>query len=106
MSQKLEDKPPAIEQPLDTQPTAPLPGRRLFIFKAIAILGGAAGAVLASSTEAQADVGFGHQDHGGSGNDSYHRRGRRRWGPWARGPWGRGDPGRRGPWGRRGRECY
>jgi hypothetical protein len=38
--------------------------RRLFIFRAAAVLGGAAALALGTSGEARADTGFGHQDKG------------------------------------------
>jgi hypothetical protein len=38
--------------------------RRLFIFRAVAVLGGAAALAVGTAGEARADTGFGHQDKG------------------------------------------
>jgi hypothetical protein len=74
MSENSEDKPIA-----DAQPTEQ-PKRRLFIFKAAAILAAAAAVTLSGTRAANADAGFGHQDTGGShGADGGRRRRRRRW---------------------------
>src|SRR5579872_4223385 len=54
MSENPEDKPGSGEQLPDTQPTAPHLRRRLFIFKAAAVLGVTAAAVLGASREALA----------------------------------------------------
>jgi hypothetical protein len=71
----------------DAWPDTPQPVRQLFIFKAVAILGGVAALALATAREANADVGWGHQDKGGgTGADG-----------------GRGRRGRSGRWVRRGR---
>jgi hypothetical protein len=69
MSENPEDKRGSGEQVPDTEPTAPHFRRRLFIFKAAAVLGGATAAVLGASRKALADTGFGHQDKGG-GHDA------------------------------------
>jgi hypothetical protein len=66
MSENPEDKPGSVEQSPDTQPEVAQLGRRLFVFKAAAVLGGAAAAVLGTSREAPAsDFGSGHKDPAG-----------------------------------------
>lgn len=76
MSENPEGKSVPVEQGPDAQ--LETPRRRLFIFKAVAVLTAAAAVVLGTAGAAHADVGAGHQDRGGStGNDSYRRR--RRW---------------------------
>src|SRR5687767_5255716 len=55
MSEGPEDKPGSGEQRPDAKPDAPQPGRRLFIFRAVVVLGGAA-ALAAFGTSRQAEA--------------------------------------------------
>ncbi len=65
MREDREDKPGPVEELPNTQPTAPQLGRRLFVLRAAAVLGGTAAVMLGTSSRvAQADTGFGHQDSG------------------------------------------
>jgi hypothetical protein len=62
MSEDAGNK-PVVERP-QTPPGEPEPRRRLFIFKAAAVLGGAATLGLSAATKAQADPGRYHGDVG------------------------------------------
>ena len=64
MRENPEDRPGSAEAPSDQTPQL---GRRLFVFRAAAVLGGAAAATVAPPTEAAAkDFGSLHQDPEGS----------------------------------------
>jgi hypothetical protein len=82
MSENPEDKPGSPGQPPDAQPEAPKLGRRLFIFRAAAVLGGAAVVAFSASRQAEAQrTDRDPTDRGGKGkgvtdNDPTDRRGR------------------------------
>ena len=81
MSENPEDKPGSPGQPPDAQPEAPKLGRRLFIFRAAAVLGGAAVVAFSASRQAEAQrTDRDPTDRGGKGkgvtdNDPTDRRG-------------------------------
>jgi hypothetical protein len=54
MSENPEDKPGSPDQRPEAQPETPKLGRRLFIFRAASVLGGAAAVALGASRQAEA----------------------------------------------------